>query len=259
MVTTLAEFLPQNHTQSIFRIVRTPALVKGHVLFLQGLFEELNVNRHAFNQASLIFSRNGFTTTLFDYVGTGDSQGEMGDVEFSQWTQNITSQISLLRNKDDKPITIIGFGSAALLLDDEIISSVDHVQLWHPEVAGTRFIKQMERLALLNIAHNDVTATSSEHKEVAGYEVSNALWEAIKAVKFSPSPSNKVKVTWFECVDNKDAALAKVRERQQNQWLDNGRLILIEEQKYWLSSTLVVPQHLIANSLESLLGDTEND
>lgn len=256
MVTTSAEFLPQKNTKSIFRIVRKPAVVKGHVLFLQGLFEELNINRHAFTQASLLFSLNGFSTTLFDYEGTGDSQGEIHDVEFSRWYQNITSQISLLKSEDDKPITIICFGSAALLLNDEIISSVDHIQLWHPEVTGARFIKQMERLALLNITHHNETKVTN-HKDVAGYKVKNSLWQAIKSINFTPSILNKSKVIWLECVDNKDAALAKVRERQQNQWLDNGRLILIKEQKYWLSSKLVVPYHLIDTSLDSLLDDVK--
>jgi exosortase A-associated hydrolase 2 len=238
--------------------VRTPAVIKGHVLFLQGLFEELNINRHAFTKASLLFADNQFTTTLFDYIGTGDSQGELQDVELSQWSQDIMSQVSLLRNQDDKPITLIGFGSAALLLDDEIMSSVDDIQLWHPEVTGSRFIKQMERLALLNITHNDVT-TASEYKEVAGYKVKNELWSAIKAVEYKPLPLKKSKITWFECVDSKALALPKVRDRQQKQWVNRERFFLIEEQKYWQSTMLVVPHHLIAHSLKVLLGCIVND
>jgi len=255
--TVSADFFLQNESEAIFRITRSPSVIKAHVLFLQGLFEELNINRHAFTQASITFSKNQIASTTFDYFGTGDSQGESRQATFKYWQNNILSQIACIKARGTEPIFIVAFGSAALLLDDDILLKVNGVQLWHPEVKGARFIKKMERLDLLN--GNAALLKSKQYKEIAGYQVNNKLWSILKDRQYQLDAKNKSKVTWLECIEANDEVLSKNRIRDCELWVDSDKLLLIEQQKYWLSATLIVPDILIGYSLRLLLENINNE
>jgi len=257
MTTLSASFFSQNDSEAIYCISRTPKVSKAHVLFLQGLFEELNINRHAFTSTSILLSQNNIGSTIFDYFGTGDSQGESYQATLKHWHDNILAQIAYLNKKDDKPIFIIAFGSAALLINNEILSSVEHVQLWQPEVKGSRFIKKIERLELLS-NQDDKSPKTSQYKEVAGYQINFELWNALTLMQFKPKPADKAKITWLECVDDKHASLSNRRRKESELWVDNNKLHLIEQQKYWLSTELMIPTCIIEYAVSLLLEHIEN-
>jgi len=248
MIKTLVEFFPQNEKNIIFRIVRTPETVKAHVLFLQGLFEDMNINRSAFTQAAMLFSENEISSIIFDYYGTGDSEGDIKEATLKDWQENITDQLLTLKSQSDKPIIIVAFASAALLINDEITAIVKHVQLWQPQVSGAFFIKQMERLALLA----SEPLSDNDCKEIVGYQINNELWCALKNQQYTPG-YNKKKFIWFEFVDDKSKALMTRRQNQINLWVSCDDLLVIEEEKYWLSSNIVVPKSFINLSLQSIL------
>lgn len=249
MASSISTFAGFEH--GIFAIERQPSQIKARVLFLQGLFEQLNQNRHAFNQASISFASHGFATTLFDYYGTGDSQGELIACQLSDWQKNILSQLERLQALDNKPIVIVAFGSAALLLNNEIIEKVGKVYLWHPEVNAKRYFKQLERLTLLDSSPN-LSQKEDENFEISGYLITHSFWQTLKAINYSPDDLQKEKLVWLECVDELTKPLGKAREKQCKAWLNEKNLYLIKQQKYWLSAELVVPELLIADSLKLL-------
>ncbi|WP_448547377.1 hypothetical protein [Thalassotalea fusca] len=233
-----------------FQLSRVCKPARGTVVFVQGLFEELNQNRHAFNGMAQMLTTHDFNTILYDAVGTGDSEGDLTDVSLLLWHNQLLEVVQNAQQQNENPVSIIVFGSGALLLTEEVLKCASHVQLWQPEFSGKRLAKNLGRLAILNqmpISEDD------EIINVSGYQVPQVLWQSLKQ---NPSPafaSFAPKIEWFELIDNEQQQVPQLRQNlAQSVFGDSFSVVSIVQSKYWLANELIQPEALWARATTAI-------
>ena len=147
MINTKAEFT-QGKAGQLFRLTRTPECVQGHLFFLPPLFEQANQTRHMLTRSAINAYQHGIESIVFDYYGTGDSAGELKEASLLLWQQDIIAQLIEIKNRSAEVIILSVSLSAALLLNNEMLSIIDGLILVQAEFNGKRFVQQFKRLAL---------------------------------------------------------------------------------------------------------------
>lgn len=252
-----AEFY-QGSKGQLFRLVRTPETVHGHIIYIAPLFEEANQTRHVVTRAALGAYALGFQSIIFDHFGTGDSAGVLLDASLAIWQKDIYLQIADIRKQSCHNITLCAPLSAALLLNDDITHSVDCLQLWQPEFNGKKFIQQFKRLALAANLSSGNVAQSVEHKQmqcIAGYTVSDDLLAEISAQNSQRLSSVDAACDWFEWqVQGSELPLGRVNQRKavQNNITANMHCYVIYDDKFWQMTALHIPQQLLTKLAEVL-------
>ncbi len=256
-----AEFY-QGHEGQLFRLLRRPDNLVGHIVFISPLFEQANQTRHMVTRVALSLYHLGYQSIVFDHFGTGDSSGELGDSSLTCWQQDILLQLTQLKVNSTKPIIVSAPLSAALLLNNDILAAVDGLQLWQPEFNGKRFIQQFKRLSLaanLNNNHSKPTSkkTAQAIQNIAGYCIPNDLLDELDKQTLTTFKPIKLPCHWFEWLAP-DAQLPVGRAKQQAQFkqqtlLNTCCINWVTEPKFWQMSELTVSEQLLSLILHSLV------
>lgn len=281
-----AEFW-QGPNGKLFRIKRVPNNPSACILFVPPLFEEMNRHRHVVTRAAIVAYQCGIGSIVYDAFGTGDSQGDLTDVDLSMWQNELLAQIQEIQNEsvdntvEKSSINIILClpGSAALLLSPEIVKSISAIQCWQAEFSGKKFVKQLKRLALAQNLHlskhsqetlaksssleNNTNSSSVENErvEIAGYCMKAQLISALEAQQIDAVFNTQealgkpeFKLTLIEFVDEPENKLALARENQLKkiQQYCPVTSVIIAEKKYWQATELLIPDHLFLAFTQSL-------
>lgn len=95
----------------------------------------------------------GFLALRFDYIGTGDSAGELDDVDgIETWIEDVESAVAVLKNSGAEHISLLGLRVGALLAARAAArrDDIDALVLWDP-CDGRAFLREQKALALLSI------------------------------------------------------------------------------------------------------------
>ena len=98
MININAEFF-QGTQGKLFRLIRSPKDLQGHVLYLSPLFEQANQTRHMFTRSALNAYEQGLESVVFDHYGTGDSEGELTEASLVLWQQDIVAQLTEIKKR----------------------------------------------------------------------------------------------------------------------------------------------------------------
>jgi exosortase A-associated hydrolase 2 len=246
VIATHVEFC-QGIKGPLFRLTRTPQSIKAHLLFIAPLFEQANQTRHHITRSAINGYHQEFETIIFDHYGTGDSAGDLNEVDLALWQQDIVKQISVIRTRSAKPIYLSVPLSAILLLTEQVLSDVKGIFLLQPEFNGKRFIQQFKRLALIAkpIVKDNASENYSVDKtniEIAGYHMQAQLLTDIAEQNFVQLSSFVGECYWFEWL-NKDETL-NVRKLKQQQSLDDQcstfKRYLVTDIKFWQSTSIIL-------------------
>ena len=117
---------------------------------------------------AMLFAEAGLSAFRFDYFGTADSAGDMGQGSVSQWLEDIHCAAAELRQRGSERLSMVGlcFGAtlAALYAKD---NSVDSLVLWEPWVSGEDCIRDMQRRWELDFTSAGVSVSRNQRR-VAG-------------------------------------------------------------------------------------------
>lgn len=208
---------------------------KAHIVFVPPFGEEMNRCRALVAEQARNFAQSGYSCTVVDFYGTGDSQGELCDASLTIWQDNIRLTIDTLQQELSAPVILWGLRLGAFIaLDFAAKSSVriDSMVLWQPITSGERYVVQILRqrvaaLAGLNLPP-ETTATirkrlaDGERVEVSGYTLDGVLMQDIEQLSLTRMNGLCAgKIHWMECVAESGAALpaasAKAIEALQRQ------------------------------------------
>jgi exosortase A-associated hydrolase 2 len=102
----------------------------------------------AFRQLAGTLAKKGFHVLRFDYRGTGDSSGELGEVTADEWLEDIECAVQELEDMAGvHRVTLVGLRLGGLLagLVGARRRSIAGLVLWDPIVKGSNYIQQLER------------------------------------------------------------------------------------------------------------------
>ena len=246
VIATHVEFC-QGIKGPLFRLTRTPQSIKAHLLFIAPLFEQANQTRHHITRSAINAYHQEFETIIFDHYGTGDSAGDLNEVDLALWQQDIVKQISVIQARSAKPIYLSVPLSAILLLTEQVLSDVKGIFLLQPEFNGKRFVQKFKRLALITkpIVKNNAGENYPVDKtniEIAGYHMQAQLLTDIAEQNFVQLSSFVGECYWFEWL-NRDETL-NVRKLKQQQSLDDQcstfKGYLVADIKFWQSTSIIL-------------------
>jgi exosortase A-associated hydrolase 2 len=168
---------------------------KAHIVFIPPFGEEMNRCRWLVSTQARSFARAGYSCTLIDFYGTGDSQGELCDASLKTWQDNIRLTIDTLQSEVSAPVILWGLRLGGLIALDYAAKTPDSTQdiiLWQPVNAARVYVTQMLRQRVASLMVRDLSPETTkeirqrleegEEVEIAGYLIGGSLIRDIEAI-----------------------------------------------------------------------------
>lgn len=108
---------------------------KAHIVFVPPFGEEMNRCRSLVATQARSFARAGYSCTLVDFYGTGESQGQLRDATLTLWESNIREVTEVLQRDSPAPLILWGLRLGGLLaLHFSRLPGLcpSHIILWQP-------------------------------------------------------------------------------------------------------------------------------
>jgi len=243
---------------------RTP---RGGVLFFAPFAEEMNRSRRMATLLGEALGEQGFATLIFDYAGTGDSEGEFADARWNGWVEDGRAALARLRDEVDGPVTLVGLrlgAAAALEVARTHGTPCARLVLWQPVPSGNTLLTQFLRIRIAAaLGSGDGTAettgalrerlTSGETLEIAGYELAPELAEAIDGIRLGAlAPPEGVATDWLEVAIGDDAALTPAGKTVVDRWREDGAAVAaaaVAGEPFWTLQETTIAPTLIAETV----------
>ncbi len=224
----------------------TPAegIPKRHgVLICQPLLQEFYKTHFALRRTAVDLASKGYDVLRFDYVGTGDSQGDCNDI--SDWLGNVSTALAELKQlagTASNSVIAVRFGAAMLT---GLVEPLEKLILWDPILDGAIYINDAKAAQQRLVRkHRDLDPAEIErfsNNELIGAAVNSSLTQSIAAHRGRLPEARET-----HCV------LSAGREAK---WLDaSANRLTVESQCPWEDADLrmLYPHDVIA-ALESTL------
>lgn len=194
---------------------------RGNIVYLPPFEEEMNRCRAAVAGQARRFAATGYSCTLIDYYGTGESSGRLDEADAQVWAENIRSTVAQLQQDNGAPVALWGCRLGGLLamqhLGDEALG-ISTCLLWQPVTSGKTYLNQFfrQRAAAFvaqglpgeNTAAMRERLLAGDTVEVAGYPITEKLVSSIECLDFADlGPLSGKRVIWMENLTDPSASL----------------------------------------------------
>jgi len=146
-------FLPTRHGKlyGLHLPAQTPA--RAQLLWLPAFAEEANCCCRHIARAARECQQRGYDSLLLDLSGTGESDGELADADWTIWQENTLDAVAWLRARSAAPIWLVGVRAGALLAaalarGEQAASQLAGVVTWQPVSSGRAVLDGFLRLAM---------------------------------------------------------------------------------------------------------------
>jgi len=193
------------------------------VILVPPFAEEMNKSRRMFSLQAQALARTGRGVLLIDLFGTGDSDGEFGDADWSTWRSDVVVGARWLETQGVRQLNLLGLRLGAMLAADAASSLqklLRRLVFWSPVLNGRQFINQFLRLRLAASMMADPREKETtealrrclergELVEVAGYDLAPALVSDIDQLELG-ALCNRVAapIEWMEIYPTVDRQLS---------------------------------------------------
>jgi len=212
--------------------------VRGPAVLLCNPFGEEAVRAHRiYRVLATQLSRAGHPVLRFDYLGTGDSQGDADDVTLDDWIDDIALAAAVLRRESGvSQLAAVGLrlgGTLAARAVARRAIELRHLLMWDPIVAGAAYLRELAAAHVeymtdeLSKPQPPPRMSAEGHpEEVLGHPLSPALARAMAGLDLADSGS--IPAQAITVVTTKPSP----ELRRLEQMLPNAR---------WLPTTTSVP------------------
>jgi exosortase A-associated hydrolase 2 len=195
---------------------------KAHIVFVPPFGEEMNRCRALVSEQARNFAQSGYSCTILDFYGTGDSQGELRDASLQIWRDNIRLTIETLQAETCVPVILWGLRLGAFIALDFAAKSavaIDSILAWQPVISGERYVTQFLRQRVAALAGKNLAPETTagilkrlldgECVEVSGYTVGGQLMQDVGSLSLTHMTALcSGKIYWLENVSEPGAELA---------------------------------------------------
>jgi exosortase A-associated hydrolase 2 len=171
---------------------------KAHIVFVPPFGEEMNRCRSLVATQARSFASAGYSCTLVDFFGTGDSEGQLRDASLPMWQSNISTVFESVQRDCPAPVILWGLRLGGLLaLHFSMLPGCQprDIILWQPVSSASLYITQVLRQRVASLMVRDLPPETTkeirqrladgEDVEVSGYTLSGALVGQIESIDVS--------------------------------------------------------------------------
>ena len=236
------------------------ATSRGSLLFVHAFAEEMNKSRRMVALQSRALAECGFSVLQIDLYGCGDSDGDFGDADWSQWRDDVADAMRWWHTESGHA-PILWSMRAGCLLACEAASAVGAEQFlfWQPQPTGAQALQQFLRLRIAQEAFGSSTLprvktqdlrealARGQSLEVAGYLLAPGLALGLESATLS-LPTHATRVAWIEIVPDADTAVRPLAESRINDWRNTGldaTLHAIQGPAFWQTQEIAESAPLV--------------
>jgi len=225
------------------------------VLIVPPFAEEMNKTRRMLAVLARELSQDGIGVLSFDLFGTGDSEGDFGDANWSTWKTDLHTAYTWLKGTGSKRVVLVPVRAGALLASDFVRSwpiQIHGLVLWHPVRSGRQVVDYWVRLK----AVSGRQSVSDVHKvllngssiEVGGYRLSPELYRAMNDVLLEDGGSASSPQSLWILGGSSERDSQEVEEAARS-WQSFGARVVLEHihtEPYWTGKTVCVNERVLA-------------
>jgi exosortase A-associated hydrolase 1/exosortase A-associated hydrolase 2 len=206
------------------------------VLHVPAFAEEMNRCRPMVARQARQLAAAGAVVVVPDLSGTGDSDGEFAEADWSRWLEDVRFLHRWCARRGDAPVALWGVRLGCLLALAAASrlpeNSVSGLLMWQPVLAGATHLNQFLRLRTAagmmqgereSVSDLRAQLESGMELDVAGYTLSAQLFAEVSGASAAgqlPPPGCKVAV--FEVVAEAGKSPLPVTAKQVQAWRDAG-------------------------------------
>jgi len=226
--------------------------------------EYLRAHR-AFRQLTNLLVRTGIHVLRFDYLGTGDSGGDPKDATIEQWTEDVDSAITELKDSTGlQRVSLAGLRLGATLAAEAAFrrSDINRVVLWDPVVDGDPWLEGLIRDE--GNGREQDTGVAPQFPEgtvgIGGFPVTPAMSEGIRKLRLGAmTPGDGTKVDLIVSREEPEVERLAAGWRGASDGADRVRYRCIPSEGDWARGdrfgSALIPQAIIQGVIECLRQD----
>ncbi|HEX4885772.1 MAG TPA: SDR family NAD(P)-dependent oxidoreductase, partial [Casimicrobiaceae bacterium] len=176
--------------QPVFAMLHAPGNGGEGVLTVlcPPLFNESMRTQLALRELALALAERGHHVVRFDYRGTGDSAGDLEDIELRHWLDDVALAVCEGRRWSGAGVVrLAAVRAGALLVAGAACAcgDVERIVLWDPVESGAAYLRAMRAAQQAVIEHGAVLGDADRlaaENEYAGYRISQRMVDALVAL-----------------------------------------------------------------------------
>lgn len=250
-----------------FCVVRRPpaGTARGVIVHVPAFAEEMNKSRNMVARQAETWAQAGWVVLQFDPRGCGDSEGELAEVVWNDWLDDVRDAHAWACAQGCGPVWLWGLRLGGLVAATAVAR--DHLAcgllLWQPVTSGRQHLQQFLRAwKMAQVVGKGVRDGESPQQrlaagevvEVAGYEISPALAAGLDEAVLPAAPA--LAVGWCQvAAGGEPAAPLPAFERLRAQWADAGVKVAyraVSGPSFWQTQEIEVAPALIEASCSTL-------
>lgn len=207
------------------------------------LGEEHLWSQRVFVNLARDLAAQGHPVLRFDYLGTGDSEGDFEQCSVTSMLEDIGSAVDVLRHKvtavDQVALLGLRFGATLAVLAADAHDTVTSLALWDPILNGASYMQGLLRsniatqMAMYREIRFDTEALVGSLKaghtvNVEGYEVSRALYEQAAAIDLLKHPVPHVERALLIQISKKECEISQQYKEMLARWTNCETLVAVE-------------------------------
>ncbi len=269
-----AFFLPVEHgpvdARARFCVYRAPAAgpVRAAVLLAPPFAEELNKCRRMLALQAQALADAGFAVLQLDLAGCGDSGGELAQMRWDDWIEDLAHAARWLSQRSGAPLVLWGVRAGCLLLSPlwaRLPVAPAAVLCWQPSPEGRQVLQQFLRTKVVGDALAGAgSGVMSELKQalaagepvtVAGYVLPADLADGLGSAVFSAPAAGICPSIWIEVSAKEGSALSPAGVRAATAWRQAGWQVdhtVVHGPAFWQSTEIETAPALLEATTQAL-------
>jgi exosortase A-associated hydrolase 2 len=255
---------------SVFVLMRRPAgSVRQTVLIVPPFAEEMNKSRKMIAELMRGLEQRGVASVLPDLYGTGESEGEFRDADWSVWQDDLTAAARWAAARGCAVTAMasvrLGCTLAVQAMRHDALAHVARHVFWQPVLDGQRFLTQFLRLrvaaSMMNPAGKETVQQlrgkleKGETLEVAGYDLTSNLAQQIDKLSLLPTPSALADLHWFEVPADAQSGVSPATENAVTAARTGGTTVQMHSipgLPFWATTEIAVVPELVTKTADVL-------
>jgi exosortase A-associated hydrolase 2 len=255
---------------------RPEATARRLIVHVHAFAEEMNKSRRMVALQARALAADGAAVLVPDLFGCGDSDGELLEARWTNWTDDVVAACEWARRELTSGETIRaapecwlwGHRLGALLAAAAVprLPGVWNLLFWQPVILGRQAVQQFLRLdgaaALVGKSRDadrpsaKSLLTAGQPARIAGYDVAPQLIEAIGVARLEPLP-RPARMVWLEVSGAAGAGMSAAVEAAFETWRIAGWTVHHERvvgPAFWQTTEIEEAPALVAATRGAILG-----